>query len=121
MNVFLISFILTIFVFTGLNLAYESLQKNIGVKQLNEEKTQEELPNKKEQMEEIKKEDVEIIENTEIGNEIWQVEIPAIDLVAPISEGTTQEVMREYVGHFESTNLWSGNIGLAAHNRRISN
>ena len=62
---------------------------------------------------------IEEIPNTE--NEIWQVEIPAIDLVAPISEGTTQEVMEEYVGHFEETNLWNGNIGLAAHNRRISN
>ena len=62
-----------------------------------------------------------ILESKEMEDEIWQVEIPAIDLVAPISEGTTQEVMSKYVGHFESTNMWSGNIGLAAHNRRISN
>ena len=25
--------------------------------------------------------------------------------------------MREYVGHFENTVFWKGNIGLAAHNR----
>lgn len=49
--------------------------------------------------------------------DIWQVEIPAINLVAPISEGTSQEVMLEYVGHFENTSKWNGNIGLAAHNR----
>lgn len=48
---------------------------------------------------------------------IWQIEIPSIDLVAPISEGTSQEVMMEYVGHFENTSIWKGNIGLAAHNR----
>lgn len=48
---------------------------------------------------------------------IWQVEIPKIDLIAPISEGTSQEVMLEYVGHFENTSMWNGNIGLAAHNR----
>lgn len=54
-------------------------------------------------------------------NKEWQVEIPRIDLVAPISQGTTQEVMKEFVGHFENTAFWKGNIGLAAHNRRISN
>lgn len=53
----------------------------------------------------------------EITQDIWQVEIPAINLVAPISEGTSQEVMLEYVGHFENTSKWNGNIGLAAHNR----
>ena len=49
--------------------------------------------------------------------EIWQIEIPKIDLIAPISEGTSQEVMLEYVGHFENTNMFNGNVGLAAHNR----
>ena len=53
----------------------------------------------------------------EIKEEIWQVEIPKINLIAPISQGTSQEVMREYVGHFENTSFWNGNVGLAAHNR----
>jgi len=48
---------------------------------------------------------------------IWQVEIPKINLIAPIAEGTTQAVMLEFVGHFEDTSKWNGNIGLAAHNR----
>jgi LPXTG-site transpeptidase (sortase) family protein len=52
-----------------------------------------------------------------IEEQIWQIEIPKIELVAPISEGTSQEVMLEYVGHFEDTNILSGNVGLAAHNR----
>ena len=71
-------------------------------------------------VEEIPKD--EIIEYT-LNDEIednWYIEIPKINLVAPISEGTTQEVMNKYVGHFENTNVWEGNIGLAAHNRRIS-
>lgn len=51
---------------------------------------------------------------------VWQIEIPKIDLIAPISEGTSTEVMNKYVGHFESTEVWNGNVGLAAHNRRIS-
>ncbi|MBQ2916867.1 MAG: class D sortase [Clostridia bacterium] len=53
----------------------------------------------------------------ETKEKIWQIEIPKIDLVAPISEGTSQEVMLEFVGHFENTSKWKGNVGLAAHNR----
>lgn len=48
---------------------------------------------------------------------VWQIRIPSIGLKAPISEGTSQDVMYEYVGHFEETSKWKGNIGLAAHNR----
>lgn len=53
----------------------------------------------------------------EIKEDVWQVELPKINLVAPVSEGTSQEVMLEYVGHFENTSKWEGNVGLAAHNR----
>ena len=53
----------------------------------------------------------------ETKENIWQVEIPRINLIAPIAEGATQEVMLEFVGHFEDTSIWEGNIGLAAHNR----
>lgn len=73
----------------------------------------------------IECENIEIIKQSEYQEkelektkeDIWQVEIPKIDLVAPISEGTSQEVMLEFVGHFENTSYWEGNIGLAAHNR----
>ena len=47
----------------------------------------------------------------------WQIEIPKINLVAPIAEGTSANIMNEYVGHFEETPKNKGNIGLAAHNR----
>lgn len=48
---------------------------------------------------------------------IWQIEIPKINLVAPIAEGTSANIMNEYVGHFEENPKNKGNIGLAAHNR----
>ena len=48
---------------------------------------------------------------------IWQIEIPKINLVAPIAEGTSTNIMNEYVGHFEETPKNKGNSGLAAHNR----
>ena len=51
----------------------------------------------------------------------WQIEIPKINLIANISNGTSQEIMLRSVGHFEDTAFWEGNIGLAAHNRRLSN
>ena len=47
----------------------------------------------------------------------WEIEIPKIELKAQIAEGTTKEVMDTHIGHFANTDLWSGNVGLAAHNR----
>lgn len=49
--------------------------------------------------------------------EKWQIEIPKINLIAPIAEGTSENIMNEHVGHFEETPKNRGNIGLAAHNR----
>jgi len=47
----------------------------------------------------------------------WEIEIPKINLIAKIAEGTTNEVMNKYVGHFENTPIYNGNPCLAAHNR----
>ena len=64
-----------------------------------------------------KEKESETTKDENIEDDIWQIEIPKINLSAPISEGTSQEVMLEFVGHFESTSKWNGNVGLAAHNR----
>lgn len=50
-------------------------------------------------------------------NEKWVLEIPKIGLKARINYGTTKKVMDKYIGHFDNTKLWNGNVGLAAHNR----
>lgn len=50
-------------------------------------------------------------------NDEWKIEIPKINLIAKIKEGTDEKTLNEYVGHFEETNKINGNIGLAAHNR----
>lgn len=74
--------------------------------------------NNEDENKEIMKENKPKEEKSEETKEkIWQIEIPKINLVAPIAEETTQEVMLEFVGHFENTSSWNGNIGLAAHNR----
>ena len=40
------------------------------------------------------------IDKTETSKEIWQLMIPKIDLIAPISEGTDQPTMKKTIGHF---------------------
>lgn len=47
----------------------------------------------------------------------WRIIISKINLNAPILEGTSKEVLRRGVGHFETTSNWNGNVCLAAHNR----
>lgn len=54
-------------------------------------------------------------------NNEWYLEIPSINLYAKIKEGTTKEVMDDYIGHFEETAKFDGNVGLAAHNRGYKN
>ena len=58
-----------------------------------------------------------IHENLQTELNYWKVEIPKIDLIASISEGTTSDILAKSVGHFEETSRLDGNIGLAAHNR----
>ena len=43
--------------------------------------------------------------------------IDKINLKATVKEGSTEEILREYIGHISETAKYDGNIGLAAHNR----
>ena len=56
-------------------------------------------------------------EKVEEAESEWTLKIPVINLEAPISEGTNSENLNKFVGHFENTDIFDGNIGLAAHNR----
>lgn len=38
-----------------------------------------------------------------IDENIWRLEIPKIELYADINEGTSEEILNKYVGHFEET------------------
>ena len=51
----------------------------------------------------------------------WYLEIPSINLKADIKEGTTKEILEDFIGHFEETKKDIGNVGLAAHNRGYKN
>ena len=63
----------------------------------------------------IEKEDIQIEETKE--ENLWNLEIPTISLVANIQEGTSAKILNTSIGHFEETDKTEGNIGLAAHNR----
>lgn len=75
--------------------------------------------NKKANEVEEKTKDIENEQTKDIEKEqtIWQIEIPSINLNANIDEGTTTEILNEFIGHFSNTSTKEGNIGLAAHNR----
>ncbi len=51
----------------------------------------------------------------------WYIQIDKVSLKAPIQEGTTREILDDYVGHFEESSKDLGNICLAAHNRGYKN
>ncbi len=94
------------------------LKNKISIEKIevaNKEKT----VTQKEEKEELKNTKVEIKDEKNTSNDecVWRIEIPTLQLEAPISEGTSQEVLAETVGHFEESNLWDGNVALAAHNR----
>ena len=48
------------------------------------------------------------VEKKETVNEIWQINIPKINLIANIKEGTDKETLNQYVGHFEETQKQNG-------------
>ncbi len=67
-----------------------------------------------------KQDDIEIITKNELeinDNIIGILEIPKLNLTAPIQEGTSENVLKEAIGHFSESSYWSGNVALASHNR----
>ena len=65
-------------------------------------------------------------DNATISNETsnlnhWYIQIDKVSLTAPIQEGTSKEILDDYVGHFEESSKDLGNICLAAHNRGYKN
>ena len=65
---------------------------------------------------EYKEEPKEVVNNKDVDLGDWCIEIPSIKLKAPIAEGTESSTLNTKVGHFKSTPIEHGNIGLAAYN-----
>ena len=54
------------------------------------------------------------------GGALGRLSIPSIGLNKYVYEGTSQASMRKGIAHFDCTSGWTGNIGLAGHNRGSS-
>ena len=107
----LISFIITFLIF----LFFNFYSFNFNFQKENLKDISKIIPNNDELKNEVLDENNLTVEVEDLGN--WYIEIPAINLKAPIAEGTNLDVLQTKIGHFESTSNKVGNIGLAAHNR----
>lgn len=104
----IIFFILNQIDFQKINLKDISFKENSGItNNIQEEISSENIISNEE-------ESISQKENYEYD---WFIEIPIIELVAPIEETVEKEVMNRSVGHFQNTSKWEGNVGLGAHNR----
>lgn len=52
---------------------------------------------------------------------LGQLKIPKIGLTVKIYETESMESLAKGAGHFKSTSCWDGNVGLAGHNRGVTN
>ena len=90
-----------------LSIAFISSEHEYDLVKLEEVRTDENYIN-------IKYENKEQIEDEDI---LGTLMIEKIDLKANVKEGSSQEILREYIGHMPETAKYDGNVGLAAHNR----
>ena len=58
--------------------------------------------------------DIDLQDENEV---IGTLEIPKLELSAPIKEGIEQEILANSIGHFNNSSIWDGNVCLASHNR----
>lgn len=106
----ILSFIITIIIFLILN-SFTSQNSVISIRNISNIISKIEFPKAISKVKEQNNESLDI----EIGN--WYIEIPSINLKAPIAEGTDIDILNTKVGHFNETDKTVGNVGLAAHNR----
>jgi len=64
--------------------------------------------------------EIEIVTKNELAlndNLVGILEIPSLDLVAPIQEGTSEDILKVAIGHFSESSFWNGNVAFASNNR----
>lgn len=54
-------------------------------------------------------------------NSIGQLQIPSIGVNVKVYETESMESLAKGAGHFKSTSCWDGNVGIASHNRGVTN
>ena len=91
-----------------LSIAFMSSEHEYELVKIEDVKTDENYIN-------IKYENEEQVEDDEYI--LGTLMIKKINLKANVKEGSSQAILREYIGHMPETAKYDGNIGLAAHNR----
>ena len=77
-----------------------------------------EKQNTTEQLNDAEGTEQEVTEDDGFDDElIGTLKIEKIDLDGTVKEGSTNEILKDYIGHIEETAKYDGNVGLAAHNR----
>ena len=117
-----LSFIISIILYLFINVLFHSnLLKTEKIKFKVNFITQENfIQNETINSENLANDNASILDKTNKLNN-WYIQIDKVSLKAPIQEGTTKEILNEYVGHFEESSKDLGNICLAAHNRGYKN
>lgn len=64
-----------------------------------------------------KNEDTKENEENQDEKMIGRLIINKINLEGEVKEGSSSEILNDYIGHIEETSKFDGNVGLAAHNR----
>ena len=91
-----------------LSIAYMTSEHEYELVKIEDVKTDENFINIKYEEEKVEVEDEDIL---------GILTIEKINLKAQVKEGSTQEILKNYIGHMPETSKYDGNIGLAAHNR----
>ena len=123
----IISFMISIIIYLFINLCINHVDIPINKVQFKADFTVQEDITQKDQLSSNYREENEIenVDTTEEKyteeEEEWYIQIEKIGLKAPIQEGTTQQIMEDFVGHFEESSKDFGNVCLAAHNRGYKN
>lgn len=79
---------------------------------------EQEKQNTSEQLDNTEDVEQEVTEDDRFEEDlIGYLKIEKINLNGTVKEGSTNEILRDYIGHIEETAKYDGNVGLAAHNR----
>ena len=105
-KIFVLFIVLILIVAIGFLFSYDK-----KVIEQEKQNTSEQLDNTEDVEQEVTEEDG--FEEDLIGS----LKIEKINLNGTVKEGSTNEILRDYIGHIEETAKYDGNVGLAAHNR----
>lgn len=105
-KIFVLFIVLILIVAIGFLFSYDK-----KVIEQEKQNTSEQLDNTEDVEEEVTEDDG--FEEDLIGS----LKIEKINLNGTVKEGSTNEILRDYIGHIEETAKYDGNVGLAAHNR----